>query len=125
MAYNLVGFTLTLEAAADLSSSQYCAVNVDGNGKAALPSVGGRIVGVLQNDPTSGKEATIQFLGATKMVAAGAITAGAWVKVDATGKAVSTSTATDEVVGICLTAAGGANELATILLIGPGFVTLP
>jgi hypothetical protein len=124
MAYSLVGFMLSLEAAADLSSSQYCAVNVDTSGEAALPSAGGRIIGVLQNDPTAGKEATIQIAGVSKMILAGTVAAGDWVKVDAAGKAVATAVAGDEVVGICLVG-GAVGNTGSVLLLGPGFVTLP
>lgn len=124
MAYNLLGFMMTLEAAQDLSSSQYCAVNIDTNGKAALPSAGGRIVGVVQNDPTSGKETTIQIAGVTKMIAAGAVNLGDYVKVDAAGKAVATSTAADKTVGICVVAGTGAGQTISVLLFGPGFTTI-
>ena len=124
MATENISLKHTLVAAADLSSSQYCAVDIDTNGKAALPSAGGRAIGVLQNDPISGAEATIALFGVTKMILGGTVAKGDFVKVDAAGKAVATSTATDKVVGICVEG-GASGNTGSVLLLGPGYLVLP
>ena len=64
------GITITLEAAADLSSNQYNFVKLDANGKAVIcvaDSAGTIPIGVLQNKPTAGQAATICVYGVTKL----------------------------------------------------------
>ena len=58
--------TISLVAAADLSSSQYYFVAVDSNGQAALTGDDGNPIGVLQNKPTAGQAATVCIAGVTK-----------------------------------------------------------
>lgn len=80
MAYEVSNYSLriTLEAAADLSSAQYCFVKLDSNGKAALlTSATDKPIGVLQNQPIAGKEASIVVEGGTKVKASAGITLGA------------------------------------------------
>jgi hypothetical protein len=109
MSHQSNGTDISLVAAADLSASQYFAVKVDSNGKAALAGAGEQAIGVVQNDPTAAQTATVRIGGVTKMKAGATIAAGARVAVDAAGKAktavassVNTSDAggaTDAVVG--------------------------
>ena len=67
------GITITLEAAADLSSNQYNFVKLDANGKVVVCVVAtaGQIpIGVLQNAPdASGKAATVMIVGISKIEA--------------------------------------------------------
>lgn len=82
------------DAGADLSASQYFGVKINSTGLAVLCAAAGEYCyGVLQNDPTSGKTATIAIMGITKAKAGGAINPGALVKVDAAGKFVAASAA--------------------------------
>mgnify|MGYP003149618609 CR=1 FL=1 len=67
MAWENSQLKITLMAAADLSSSQYRFVTVDGDGKAALSSDDGNAIGVLQNTPEAGEAATIAISGVTKL----------------------------------------------------------
>jgi hypothetical protein len=109
MSFQNNGTDISLVAAADLRSSQFFAVKVDSNGKAALAGAGEQAIGVVQNDPNTDQAATVRVAGVTKMKAGGSITAGARVAVDAAGKAktavlgtVNTSdagAASDAVVG--------------------------
>lgn len=120
MAFEIPGFSYAREASTDLSASQFCAVVIDSNGRAALPSANGTIVGVLQNKPASlGAEAAIMSDGVTKMVCSAAIAVGAQVKVDAAGKATPTPATGNYVIGIALTATAAANELLSVLLQSP------
>lgn len=92
---------VTAPAAADLSASQYCGVDYNSSGQAALPSAGGRCVGVLNNDPAAvGRAATIQIGGVARMKLGGTVTAGENVKVDSSGRAV-TAAAGEEAFGVC------------------------
>ena len=67
MAWENSQLKITLMAAADLSSSQYRFVIVDGDGKAALSGDDGNAIGVLQNTPEAGEAATVAISGVTKL----------------------------------------------------------
>lgn len=89
MAYENILERISLEAAADLSSSQYFFVKVDSNGKAALAGANDQAVGILQNKPASGETAEIAVFGVSKLVASAEITQGARLSATAAGKAVT------------------------------------
>lgn len=122
--------TWTFEAGADLSAAQYHLVSLASTGKvdiatstAANQANASNHIGVLQNKPTSGRDATVALPGSiTKAVkGAGAVSAGDTLTVTTAGK-FSTATATTQVVvaqalsGSTATAAG---EVITVLL-APG-----
>ena len=103
--------SISLVASADLSAKQYFAieaVDTSGVAQAGLAGNGERILGVLQNDPTSGQAATIGISGVTKASAGGTIAAAADVSVDAAGEFVASATG-DVIIGVNvgLTAADG------------------
>lgn len=119
MSYQLLGPVITLVAAADLSSSQGCCVTVDSNGKAALPSAGGAVIGVLiDNTATLGQSAAIQTRDVAEVKLGGTVSKGDKVKTDSSGRAV-TATAADILAGahfgVCLEG-GAINTMGTILL---------
>lgn len=98
--------SISLPAAADLSAAQYKIVQVNSSGQAALANATSMTVGVLQNKPSAaGRVATVAIHGVSKVVAGGAITAGARVTSDANGNAVAATTAGDAVIGVALTGA--------------------
>jgi hypothetical protein len=104
--------TITLVAAADLSAEQFTHIEAG----AVQAGAGEKAVGILQNKPTSGQSATIAIAGSiSKVVAGAAVSAGAQVASDATGRAV-TATTSDVVTGTALTAAGAADEIFEVLL---------
>lgn len=96
---------------------QYTFVKVTGARQCGLATAKTDLsVGVLQNKPqVTGQAATVGIRGVSNVMAGAAITAGATVTCDATGRAVA-STGTDVVYGIALAAATGANELVPVLL---------
>jgi hypothetical protein len=108
-----------LAAGADLSTHQFKAVKVDTttNERVVLASVAGeRVVGILQNKPTSGVAATIACPGSTtKMVASAAIATGAFITTTNVGTAV-TAASTNNVLGVALHAVTAANQLVTVQL---------
>lgn len=122
--------TWTWEAGADLSAAQYHVVSVATTGAVSLATAtaanqanASNFVGVLQNNPTSGKDATVALAGSiTKAVkGAAAVAIGDTLTVTTAGK-VSTATATTQVVvGQALSAstATAAGEVITVLL-SPG-----
>lgn len=102
-------------AGADLSASQYRAVNLNSSVQAVVPSAGGRIVGIRQNKPTSGQAVTIVSSGVVLWEAGAAVTAGANVSTDNAGRCVDQAT-TAFTHGVALAAAGAAGVLVPVLL---------
>lgn len=87
-------FSITYEAANDLSSNQYQLVAVNSNGKVVLAGAGDHAVGVLQNDPASGEQAEVAILGQTKVVAGGSVSQGDQIASDSNGKGVTATQST-------------------------------
>jgi hypothetical protein len=122
MAYEISNYSLriTLKAAADLSSYQYCFVKLDSNGNAAVcTAVTDKPIGVLQNQPISGKEASIVVEGGTKLKASAAINIGASLGTTTGATAVTYAQGTDTskyIVGTALTAAGAASDIISAVV---------
>lgn len=115
-----LGGDITRLAAADYSATteQYKIVRASSATQVTTTTAATQIpLGVLQNRPASGQAAEVRVNSGstTKCVAGAAITAGAEVMSDASGRAI-TATTTNEVVGIALTAAANAGELIDLLL---------
>lgn len=122
MAYEIPGFSFTLVAAADLSASQFCFVNVDATGLAALPGANGRAIGVLQNKPALGRVATVVCSGISKaLVGVGDCTAGDDLEVTATGAVKVAAGAGSRIVGVAL-ATGVAGQIIPVLIQRDGIV---
>jgi Uncharacterized conserved protein (DUF2190) len=120
MAYEIPGFSFTLVAAADLSSSQFRFCTVDANGKAALPAAAAACLGVINNKPKINEAVTIVQSGISIVEAAGAVpllSGGTPVKVDNTGRVVAQG-GTGVIVGWALEAASGAGIQIAVLLSG-------
>lgn len=111
---------ISLPASADLSASQFCFVNLNASGQLALPSAGGRVVGVLETKPDAqGKVGSVRTLGPARVLAAGSFDPGASLKADAAGKAVLAS-AGDILAGSAIAVAleaGASGKMASIHLL--------
>jgi len=107
----------SLEAEGDLSSSQYYAVTVDGNGRAALAGLGAEAFGILQNDPEDAENAAIMCLGRSKAKLGGTVNAGDSLGVDAAGKLI---VATWHPVVARALVDGVANDIASVFLVPAG-----
>lgn len=126
MSYQLLGQVLSLVASVDLSAYIHCAVAVDANGKAALPTAGGFIVGVLTDKQVAGQAVSVQHGGVAQWKLGGTVDEGDRVVVDASGQAVTATAqqrADGKVVGICLVG-GGSGALGSILLCNYGTGTV-
>lgn len=112
-------FTVSLEAAADLSTHQYKLVKVTGAMQVNIATAATDFaVGVLQNKPSAvGQSATVQCAGISKLIAGAAVAAGDRVTADSTGRAVATTTAGNKVFGIALTATSAAGQIVSVLLV--------
>lgn len=116
MATANTGDMITLVAAADQSAAQFLGIVIDATGKGAVAgSAGAAIAGVLQNNPAAGQPGNVKIIGETKAVAGGAITAGAKVAVDATGKFV-TATTGNWIAGFAKTGAASGDTFTVVLL---------
>lgn len=115
MGFEIPVFSVTLEAAADLSTKQYLAIKVDTNGKAAVAAAGENAVGILQNVPEASQAATVMALGVSNAIYGGVVAAGSNLTPDAAGKLV-TAGGSDAVIGVALTS-GVNGQVGTVLLV--------
>lgn len=113
----------SLPASTDLSASQYCAVTIDSNGRLALPSAGGQVIGILYTKPNAidiPGEIWGAGSGIRKARYGGTVTAGQALKVDSSGRFV-TALAADIALGSAMAVAvdGGAiNEVHSVIFFG-------
>lgn len=105
-------------AAADLSTKQFYCVKITAQRSVNLANAGGEpIYGILQNKPIAAAAADVGFLGVSKAAAGAAITAGAYLMTDTTGRLIAAVT-TGHRVAQALEAATAAGQLITVVL-GP------
>jgi hypothetical protein len=111
----------SFKAGANLSAKQYYFVKLDStqNQMVLAAAATDKILGVLQDAPTSGDYGRVTLLngqGTTLVTAAAAISLGAFVTSDSAGKAVATTTAGNLVCGVALEAATADGNLIEIML---------
>lgn len=118
--YEIPGFSFTLPAGEDLSSSEGCAVDVNSSSAAITPTAdGARVIGILRNHPASGEPATIVVDGiARAKVGTGGVTAGQSLQALTDGR-LATAAAGDYAVGIALES-GAADTFIPVLLTPTG-----
>lgn len=106
MAYSNGLRCITLQAAGDLSTRQYHAIDLSGNLGCVLPAAN-KGHGILQNHPNSGEAATVAVDGETRARAGGAISQNDYVTAAATGylTAVGSAGTNGRVLGRAKTAA--------------------
>lgn len=110
---------ISIPAGADLSDNQYYIVKLDGSGVVLCDAITDVPIGVLQNDPESGKTASVAVDGITKVVADEEISVGELIGVSAAGKAVPLTAGTDTtayIIGQAVTAATADGDVITITL---------
>jgi hypothetical protein len=110
-------FTLTLEAAADLSLFQYCGVRISAQYRMNVASDPGAssYVGVLQTKPRQTEFGTVAYLGKSKMVAGGAITAGALITINSSGRAAPVASG-GMTIGQALDTSSADGDIISVLL---------
>jgi len=122
MAYEIAGYAvrITLVAGADLSALQYYFVKLNGSGQAvACAAATDQPIGVLQNTPISGAEATVVVVGGTKLVVNGAIAVAKPLGTNATGKGdikIPGTDTTEYTVGVAVTASTADADLITAIV---------
>lgn len=111
---------ITLESGGDYHTSQYCFVVVAADGQVDPAGAGVRADGVLYNKPdAAGKAADVAISGIVKMKSGAAVTRGAMVKSDGSGRAIDATTTTFA-MGRALEACSNADEIIMVLLVSPG-----
>jgi hypothetical protein len=121
MAYQISNYSVkvSLVAGADLSGSQYKFVKLNSSGQVvAVAAATDRPIGVLQNDPTSGKIAEVLIVGGTKLVLGGTVAAAAVVSPNASGAGVAIVAGTDTTKYDCGSAltGGASGEIVTAVI---------
>ena len=92
---------IALLATVDASASQHKVVDVNGT----IAANNATAIGVLQNKPKSGENASVAYKGHLKAYAGAAIAAGAQVVVTTSGYLITNATSVSGIVGKALTAA--------------------
>ena len=118
-----IGF---LAAGADLSAAQFLGVDVDTTAAQSKvvkqTTAGGRVIGILQDKPTSGQAALVQISGVSKAVCGSAgATAGDDVMVDTSGQ-FTTATTGKRKVGVALATAVSGDVFPVLLMPGAAVV---
>lgn len=101
-----------------LVTKQYYIVKQHTDGTAILSAAGtDKHIGVLQNKPDISAGALVRFAGTSKVISGGTIAVGAFVTADSSGKAVSTTSTSDYVLGKYLgTAAAASGDIIEVQL---------
>jgi hypothetical protein len=117
MAWTIPGFSFTRVAGADLSSSQYYYVKLSTTDTVVVCAAATDVpIGILQNAPASGAEATIMVTGISKVNSNAALSIGNLIGTSGDGQAdakTAGSDTTEYVVGVVLESSSGAGALAT------------
>ena len=103
-----------LVAAGSLASNQYyivIAASTAGAVKVGSTKATDKILGVLQNDPADGEAAEVMFSGISKVAAETSVAYGDAITVSTTGRAKTTTTDGDQILGIALEASSSAGDL--------------
>lgn len=117
MAFEENKISVTLPASGDLSASQYCFVEVNSSGQAAVLGAGLAADGILQNDPNAaGRAAEVAISGIVRVKCGGVVTRGGPVASDSAGKAVNAATG-NIILGTALET--GANGAIIAMLFHP------
>ncbi len=109
-------FSLTYEAAGDLTARQYHVVALSGTKtiQLATSATTHGLLGVLLDKPNTGEFAAVVHLGSTKAVAGGNVTAGVPVTVNSVGRVVNASSG-NYVIGRALEAGADAEVIEVMV----------
>jgi hypothetical protein len=106
------------KAVADLTAFRYRVMRNTGERTCNVASNAGAgfaegTIGILDNAPASGQNASICYAGVTKAVAAGSVTQGVILTTNGSGK-VTAAVSGDLAVGQALTAASAENDVISV-----------
>ncbi len=107
----------SFKAASDLSAKQYYFVRLTGEYTVDVGNATTRPVGVLYETNTADKTVGVIVSGTAKVIAGGAISAGALIVCNASGKAIARTTEDPElIIGQALESAAAADQIIEIKL---------
>src|SRR3990167_4759828 len=118
MAGSTEGFTIPgLLAGASLASSQYKFVKAASTANEVVvgTSATSAVLGVLQNDPADGEEASVLYAGVARVLSEASVTYGSFITCSTTGRAKTTTTVDNLVLGKALEA-GNAGDIIKVLI---------
>ena len=125
MSYEIDTLDISLKAAADLSSYQYCFVKVTADNTVNVAGDGEQAIGILQNKPTAANQAArVRVMGASRIVAGETIAFGNKVGSGLLGVGAVETLDKAYYNGICIEGSGtwAATEVATVLLVGVNMI---
>lgn len=114
--------TLVLDwpSAADLTAKQFYAVQLNTSEQVDISDATVRNLGVLQNAPNTGQDASVCLLGVSRMIVDGSGTAIAAMDAlapNSSGIGVKTTTDNDETVAIALQPSSAANDIIAVFVV--------
>lgn len=122
MAYEIPGFKLgTKVANADLRTSQFLAVVLNGSDKIAVSGAGVAILGILNNKPNTDQVCEVIVDGVAKARVGAGVTVGDKLTPNGSGQLIE-ATPEDYVVGTALATAANANEIIPVQLLPEGAI---
>ena len=108
-------------ATQDMRTKQYRALRASAAGECQIASnavlAPGEIIGVLQNKPNSGQNATVGYAGVSKVYCGSTVTANRMITIQASGQATNAASG-DYAFGFAL-GAGVSGEVVSALLFQP------
>ena len=125
MSYEIDTLDITMKAAADLSSYQYCFVKLTADNTVNVCGDGEQALGVLQNKPTvAGQAARVRVMGASRIVAGETLAFGDKVGSGLTGLGAVETADKAYYNGIVVEGSGtfASAEVASVLLVGVNMI---
>ncbi|NUB16780.1 hypothetical protein GAY28_32610 [Azospirillum brasilense] len=107
-------------AGADLSTKQFHAVKFNGDGALVTAGDGDDILGILEDKPKSGEQATVSIAGRPKAKLGGNVAPGALLAVNANAQLI-TAAAGKRIVARAMES-GAAGEIIQVQPINPGAI---
>jgi len=117
MAVTQDGPYFTRAASADLSAKQYYAVKLDSSAEVALAGANEAVIGILNNKPQSGEEASVKFMGTSKAIVSEAVSIMDRLTPTVAGKLEVVDLADEKYCAIALEAATADGDIIEVMLV--------
>lgn len=114
MAVDKQGTTITFNAAADLSASQFRVARITAANAVNVAGAVNDIIGIIQDKPLLGQACAVRTDGVSKAAYGATVAAGAAVTCDGTGRIITAATGR-QILGYAVSG-GVANEIGTVLI---------
>lgn len=105
---------ITVIAGADLTTKQYHFAKINSSGKMVSTVLNDASVGVIQDKPNTDEAGVLAISGVSRVRAGGAITAGADVQSNASGRAITLGAGVK--IGVALESATADGEYISVLI---------